>query len=129
MRVCSTVNLVAGFALVIAFAFAGCSNKPDAKTPETANTSTPGTSETSEPAGGGEKSGGEGGEKAGGEKTGGEAGGAKTGGGEAEGETRTTEVIAKIVKENRKEVRTCYDKARKSLPDLKGTVTIHFVLD
>jgi outer membrane biosynthesis protein TonB len=47
-----------------------------------------------------------------------------------EGEdTRTTQSIQKIVSANRKPIRACYDKARKDLPDLKGTMTIHFVLD
>lgn len=52
--------------------------------------------------------------------------------GEAEGEgedTRTTASIAQVIKSNRKPIRACYDKARKELPDLKGTMTIHFVLD
>ena len=44
-------------------------------------------------------------------------------------ETRTTEVIQKIVLDNRKSVRECYDKARKELPDLRGKMTIKFTLD
>jgi hypothetical protein len=44
-------------------------------------------------------------------------------------ETRTMEVIAQIVKENRKPVRECFDKAKKDLPDLKGDMVIHFVVD
>lgn len=44
-------------------------------------------------------------------------------------ETRTLEVIAKIVKDNRKPVRECYEKARKDLPTLQGDLVIHFVLD
>jgi hypothetical protein len=44
-------------------------------------------------------------------------------------ETRTIEVISKIVQDNRKSVRECYDKARKDLPTLQGDMTIHFVLD
>lgn len=44
-------------------------------------------------------------------------------------ETRTMEVIAATVKENRKAARKCYDDARKDLKDLKGDVVIHFVLD
>jgi TonB family protein len=44
-------------------------------------------------------------------------------------ETRTTPVIQKIVLENRKPVRDCYEKAKKELPDLKGTMTIKFTLD
>jgi hypothetical protein len=44
-------------------------------------------------------------------------------------ETRTVEVISKLVKEQRQPVRDCYDKARKDIPDLKGDMVIHFVLD
>jgi hypothetical protein len=44
-------------------------------------------------------------------------------------ETRTMEVIAQVVKENRKPVRDCFDKAKKDLPDLKGDMVIHFVVD
>jgi len=52
---------------------------------------------------------------------------APEGGGKTE--TRTMEVIAQIVKENRKPVRECFDKAKKDLPDLKGDMVIHFVVD
>jgi len=44
-------------------------------------------------------------------------------------ETRTMEVIAQIIKDNRKPVRDCFDKAKKDLPDLKGDMVIHFVVD
>ncbi len=44
-------------------------------------------------------------------------------------ETRTMDVIGQIVKENRKPVRECFDKAKKDLPDLKGDMVIHFVVD
>ncbi|HET7539709.1 MAG TPA: AgmX/PglI C-terminal domain-containing protein [Polyangiaceae bacterium] len=44
-------------------------------------------------------------------------------------ETRTMDVIRKIVMDNRKAARKCYDDARKDLKDLKGDVVIHFVLD
>ena len=44
-------------------------------------------------------------------------------------ETRTLDVIAKIVKDNRQPVRDCYDKAQKELPTLKGDMVIFFVLD
>jgi hypothetical protein len=44
-------------------------------------------------------------------------------------ETRTLEVIQKIVKDQRKPVRECYEKARKDLPTLQGDMIIHFVLD
>src|SRR6185295_12559249 len=44
-------------------------------------------------------------------------------------EKRTIEVIQKLVKDRRAEVRECYDKARKDLPSLQGDMIIHFVLD
>ena len=44
-------------------------------------------------------------------------------------ETRTVEVIQKIVKDHRQPVRDCYEKARKDLPSLQGDMMIHFVLD
>ena len=44
-------------------------------------------------------------------------------------ETRTMEVIRKLVMDNRKAARKCYEDARKDLKDLKGDVVIHFVLD
>jgi hypothetical protein len=44
-------------------------------------------------------------------------------------ETRTAEVIAKVVKDNRQAVRDCYDKALKDLPTLKGDLVITFTLD
>jgi hypothetical protein len=50
-------------------------------------------------------------------------------GAEGKAETRTMEVIAQVVKENRKPVRDCFDKAKKELPDLKGDMVIHFVVD
>ncbi len=50
-------------------------------------------------------------------------------GAEGKTETRTMEIIANVVKENRKPVRDCFDKAKKELPDLKGDMVIHFVVD
>ena len=50
-------------------------------------------------------------------------------GAEGKTETRTMEVIAQIVKDNRKPVRECFDKAKKDLPSLKGDMVIHFVVD
>ena len=44
-------------------------------------------------------------------------------------ETRTSEVIAKVVKDNRQKFRDCYDKAQKDLPTLKGDMVLTFVLD
>jgi pyruvate/2-oxoglutarate dehydrogenase complex dihydrolipoamide acyltransferase (E2) component len=44
-------------------------------------------------------------------------------------ETRTSEAVAAVIRGNRKPFRDCYEKATKELPDLKGTLTLHFVLD
>lgn len=58
-----------------------------------------------------------------------EAKGAKAPEGNGKTETRTMEVVAQVVQENRKPVRECFDKAKKDLPDLKGTMVINFILD
>jgi hypothetical protein len=58
-----------------------------------------------------------------------EAKGEKAGAGAGGAETRTTEVIAKMIKDNRKAFRDCYEKGTKDLPDVEGTLTLHFVLD
>ena len=50
-------------------------------------------------------------------------------GGNTGAETRTNEVIAKVIKDNRKPFRDCFEAAAKELPELEGTMTIHFVLD
>lgn len=39
------------------------------------------------------------------------------------------DVIRKLVMDNRKAARKCYEDARKDLKDLQGNVVIHFVLD
>ena len=123
MQACTTVNVVAGLSLFIALAFAGCgNNKPDATAPG-AGTAAPGASaepKADTPAGDKGDNGDDGEEK-----------GDKGDDGEEKGdkETRTTEVIQQIVQDNRKGVRDCYDKAKKNLPTLAGTMTIHFVLD
>lgn len=44
-------------------------------------------------------------------------------------ETRTTEVVALVIRENRKRFRDCYEQGAKDRPDLQGTLTLHFVLD
>jgi hypothetical protein len=49
--------------------------------------------------------------------------------GKAVAETRTMDVIRKLVMDNRKAARKCYDDARKDQKDLKGDVVVHFVLD
>lgn len=57
--------------------------------------------------------------------TGSETASGTTGGAE---ETRTTEVIAQIIKDNRKPFRDCYEKGKKKIPELEGTLTLFFVL-
>jgi len=49
--------------------------------------------------------------------------------GKAVVETRTMDVIRKLVMDNRKAARKCYDDARKDQKDLRGDVVVHFVLD
>jgi hypothetical protein len=49
--------------------------------------------------------------------------------GKAVAETRTMDVIRKLVMDNRKAARKCYDDARKDQKDLQGDVVVHFVLD
>ena len=39
------------------------------------------------------------------------------------------DAIRKLVMDNRKAARKCYEDARKDLKDLQGNVVIHFVLD
>src|SRR5437868_3209461 len=58
-----------------------------------------------------------------------EAKSAKAPEGSGKTETRTMDVIGQVVKDNRKPVRECFDKAKKDLPDLKGDMVIHFVVD
>lgn len=131
MQSCAALNLFAGGTLAIFFSFAGCSGNKPAQTSgdEKPPTSVPkpagdeGAAGDEKPATGGDESGDEGGDESGDE--GGDEGGDKKGA----TETRTTEVIQKIILDNRKAVRTCYDKAKKDLPGLEGTLTIHFVLD
>lgn len=118
---------ISSLALLCALA---CSSnpKPDPKTPETTAEPSAGGAETAESEG---AAAGEGGETAGseGEGEGGEEGGEKPAGEGGGEETRSTQSIAKTISANRKPIRACYDKARKDLPELKGTMTIHFVLD
>lgn len=56
-------------------------------------------------------------------------GGSATGGADLRSETRTTEVIALVIRENRKQFRDCYEQGARDLPDLQGTLTLHFILD
>jgi len=44
-------------------------------------------------------------------------------------DSRTTEAIHKIIKDNRKTFKKCYEDERKKAPDLKGTVLLKLTLD
>jgi len=44
-------------------------------------------------------------------------------------DSRTSEVVQKMVMEHRPTVRKCYEAALKELPGLQGDLVIHFVLD
>ncbi|GMV18696.1 MAG: AgmX/PglI C-terminal domain-containing protein [Polyangiaceae bacterium] len=118
MLSCTKLNVAASLTLVTLISFAGCAGqKPDAAAPSAGAAGAGATEPKSdEPRAGGEEKKpaepAEGDEPAAGDK-----------------ETRTTEVIQALVQENRKPVRECYEKARKQIPDLKGTMVIHFVLD
>jgi hypothetical protein len=45
-----------------------------------------------------------------------------------EGDTRTMEAIAALVKAHRKEARTCYEEGQKQIEGLKGDLVVHFIL-
>jgi hypothetical protein len=44
-------------------------------------------------------------------------------------ETRTMTVIRDVVLKNRQKVRDCYEAALRRTPGLRGTLTLHFILD
>jgi outer membrane biosynthesis protein TonB len=124
MKACATAQAAVGVVLVVGFAFAGCGGKTPEPTAPTAAAPTEAAPETT---GAGTEEGATGGDGEGGDSEGTEGAGGDSEGGDKE--TRTTEVIQKLVQDNRKPIRACYDKAVKDLPDLAGTMTIHFVLD
>ncbi|HMJ12154.1 MAG TPA: AgmX/PglI C-terminal domain-containing protein [Polyangiaceae bacterium] len=127
MQACTLLNSFAGSVLVFVLGFAGCSSNstPPAETPnESASTTpdAPNAESTETPAEAADSN----------EKWEGEAEATSSGSGSAassEQEARSTTQIQKQIVENRKPFRDCYDKARKELPDLRGTLTLHFVLD
>ncbi len=108
MRACAYANAAAGLALLVVFSFAGCGGKPpEAKSPTEAKPA------SSEPASTEPSTTGEGTEK--GSATEGDKGDKNVRADKAgeDTETRTTEVIQKIVQDNRKPIRACFDKAKK----------------
>jgi len=48
---------------------------------------------------------------------------------DSNGETRTSEVIAQVIRDNRQPFRDCYEKGKKKIPELEGTLTLYFVLN
>jgi hypothetical protein len=46
----------------------------------------------------------------------------------SDGETRTMKVIQKIIVDNREAFRACYDEVQEKVPELKGDMTLYFVL-
>jgi outer membrane biosynthesis protein TonB len=132
MQACTFANGCGGAVLGIALVFAGChSSGAPAETPMTTAAkedlvAAPSSQPNAEGPAPGSSA------KQEGEKWEGEAEathGASSSPGKADRETRTTELIQKVIVDNRKPFRDCYDKARKELPDLRGTLTVHFVLD
>jgi hypothetical protein len=131
MQACTLLNGFAASVLVFTFAFAGCqsSTSTPAEAPasgeSTASAAEPSAAEAADAPGTADKA-------DNGEKWEGEAeatsNNAPATNRDAE-ETRTTAVIQKQIIDNRKPFRACYDKARKEVPDLRGTLTLHFVLD
>jgi hypothetical protein len=108
-------------------------SSPEAATPASAPEPAPAAAaQASAPAGGDKPANGDGWEGEGdakGSATSGDAKPVAAPGGTGAKETRTIEVIQKIVKDHRPEVRECYERARKELPSLQGDMIIHFVLD
>jgi len=104
---------------------------PEAQAPSTPEAA-PAAAPAESPAATSDKPGGDGWEGEGeakGSASGGDAKSAGKPGASDVEEKRTIEVIQKLVKDRRPEVRECYEKARKDLPSLQGDMIIHFVLD
>jgi outer membrane biosynthesis protein TonB len=124
MQACAALNLIAGSTLALLFTFAGCGEKPPATSANDAKpvVTAPEPKTDDEPAAtdGKKTDDGDDAEKSDDGDDGDDKGAP---------EKRTTEVIQQIIVDNRKPVRSCYDKVKKDLPSLQGTMTIHFVLD
>lgn len=134
MHVCTYASCVAGSVLLLGSAFTGCrANSGEAQAPATAPAEAPAvTGNAASSANVPEDSTNvSSAEEPGAEKWEGEAQAmtdAKPSKA-ANPETRTTESIQKTIRDNRQPFRDCYDKARKELPSLRGTMTLRFVLD
>lgn len=132
MHACATLQLATGAVLIAVFSAAGCAGKggEPAAAPATTGAGAAATEES--PSGEPAAPGGDDEEIPVGEEALAAAEEAPASKGDDKGgdkEERTTEVIQKIINDNRKPIRECYEKAKKDLPTLQGTMTIHFVLD
>jgi hypothetical protein len=128
MQACTLLNTFAGSVLVFTLGFAGCTSSTlsSAETPNPSEAA-PSAPEGSEPSASGSADSADSADKWEGES---EATASEAAAPSGEGqESRTTAIIQKQIVDNRKPFRDCYDKARKELPELRGTMTIHFVLD
>ena len=120
MKACALTQLVGGVAMMTVFTVASCGGgqTPPAESPTPSSSETDKESlaaseaETNDPDGS-------------------EEGSASASDSEAEPaeEGRSTEAIAKIIKDNRKPFRACYEATQKDIPNLQGSMTIKFVLD
>lgn len=123
MKACGIAQSVTGALLITLFAFAGCGQNQPPEAPA-AGTDAPksddGTATTNDSTDPAEPSS-EGSEDPPGEES--------AGGGGEETETRTTDLIQKTIVNQRKPFRACYEKAKKDLPTLQGTMTLTFTLD
>lgn len=120
---------IASFAAPFLLIACGAAKAPDAETPATeapTGDAPPADAASGDAPAGASEGGWEGEEQGGGDAP--KEGGAAPAEPDVK-ETRTLDVIAKLVKEQRKQVRECYEKARKDLPTLQGDLVIHFVLD
>jgi hypothetical protein len=127
MKACATAGLIATSVLVVPFAFAGCGGPSEAKTPDSEpHTDTPAADDADDPKiadehpepidrGGGDED-----EEEEGNESAGDQGVA---------ETRTTEVIATIIKDHRKGARACYEQVLQDVPGMKGDLVIQFILN
>jgi hypothetical protein len=129
MKACATAALSASAVLVGPFAFAGCGgpseprtpdSEPPTDTPTADDADDPKIAEDPEPADPAAPSG-EDDEETGEDDSAGDDDGVA--------ETRTTEVIAKIIKDHRKGARACYEQVLQDVPGLKGDLVIQFILN
>ncbi len=118
MHGCSVVHGVAGSVLLLVLGFSGCGPGKPAQTP-TDPVATGGGETDMDPTDGAEPTG----------ETGDTGETTDTGGSGADVETRNTDRIQKVIVDNRKPFRDCYEKLKKEIPTLAGTMTLTFTLD